>query len=230
MNLAFIHIQKCAGTYVDSWLTRNLVPKGYRIFNPWYLTRAEIASLGRGISFSREMPKQDYRRDWSEDELLKISDFEGEKYVHNHSKNWPSKVFYEYKSKGFFTFSFLRNPIDLICSMYFFLLEKPGHPSDPAWGYEDLGTLDSFVRNNVFNLDTLLPSYYKDLDYFNIFSDKNFCHMLNLLNINDYKPMDKVNVSSNKGWEHYLNNGQLSLNSVELVKNTNIWQVYKGMI
>ena len=107
MNLAFIHIQKCAGTYVDSYLTRHLVPLGYRIFNPWYMTRAEIASLGRGVSFSRDLSKQDYKRDWSEDELLKISSLkEKHKYIHNHSKNWSKNVFEEYKKKGFFTFSF----------------------------------------------------------------------------------------------------------------------------
>ena len=93
MNLAFIHIQKCAGTYVDSYLTRSLIPLGYRVFNPWYMTRAEIASLGRGVSFSRDLCKQDYRRDWSENELLEISSINDDhKYVHNHYKNLSQSV------------------------------------------------------------------------------------------------------------------------------------------
>lgn len=211
-------------------MTRSLVPLGYRVFNPWYMTRAEIASLGRGVSFSRDLCKQDYRRDWSEDELIEISSInDNHKYVHNHSKNWPQSVFTEYKNKGFFTFSFIRNPIDVICSMYFFLSEKPGHPSDPAWGYEDLGTLDEFVTNNCFNLDRLIPEYYSEIDFFEVFSDDSFSKLLNKIGLN-YFPSRKLNQSSNKGCEFYLKENLLSQNAVDLVKNTKFWDIYKGIV
>jgi hypothetical protein len=231
-NYAFVHIQKSAGTYVDSCIIRSLVPKGYKIYNPWYLTRAEIANLGRGIPFERTISKEEYRRDWSTSELLHIKSLPGKKYVHNHSKNWK-EVFDEY-NKDFFTFSFLRNPLDIMCSMYTFLKEKPGEPSDPAWGFPKnpqgmSSSLNDFILEYTFNLDTLLPDYTK-LDFFKIFSEENLAILMqNHLN-SKHVPGTKINTSNNQGYMIHMKNKEISQEAIDLVFQTEMYDVYQKLI
>lgn len=194
------------------------------------MTRAEIASLGRGIPFERTLTKDGCRRDWSVQELQHIKATPGKKYVHNHSKNWH-EVLPEYDD--FFKFSFLRDPVDIMCSMYFFLLEKPGEPSDPAWGFPASPkgvpcSLNEFVLEYTHNLDTLLPNQ-EHLDFFRVFSEENLTLLLREHFNAEYEPQRRMNTSSNKGHQTYLDSGELSREAVGLVKETEMYSVYKDL-
>jgi len=232
INYAFIHVQKCAGTYVDACVTRLLVPQGYTIYNPWFMTRAEIASLGRGIPFDRTISKEGCRRDWSTQELLHIKAIPGKKYVHNHSKNW-NEAFSEYK-KDFFTFSFLRHPLDIMCSMYFFLLEKPGEPSDPAWGFPSSPqgmpkTLNEFILEYTHNLDTLLPNY-RELDFFKVFNEENLTLLIQRHFKAEHKPSRRLNSSGNQGFIKHMANDEISTEAADKVFKTEMYDVYNRLL
>jgi len=238
-NYAFVHIQKTAGTYVDAGVSRCLILKGYNIFNPWFLSRAEIANLGEReptTTFGLGLDKGDWRRDWSENELLKIAHIPMAKYVHNHGGNWTEKAFTTFKeNQECFFFSFLRNPIDMMCSMYFFLKEKAGEPSDPCWGANDghpkglPPTVEEFFQENWMFLDTIIPSFYEKIDYLRIFSEEAMKDLIENVMGGVYKPTRKMNTSENLGWEHYRSTKELSDDSVDRIMSTKTYQLFEEL-
>ena len=231
-KVAFIHIQKCAGTYVDAALRAILIPQGFRYFNPWYMTRAQISSWGRDRGSEESLSKAHYRRDWNHTELGRIIEEKGPLYIHNHSKNWAQIHFKRMQELEYFTFCFLREPLDLMCSMYFFLLEKSGESSDPAWGFppgkegpiHPMGMADGlndFIERYTYNLDTLLPPFISEISFVKLFNQNNLQILLSRhFDVHDAIMLPKINTSSNRGSSHYVNENFISDKAQEKIKKT----------
>ena len=96
MKLAFVHFAKAGGTYVGNCLDRHLLePQGY-------------------------VNHRNPGRDYTEAQLLTIIKNANDKtFLHNHHFNWSPKAVEQANENGFLTFMFLRDPKDLLCSLYF---------------------------------------------------------------------------------------------------------------
>jgi hypothetical protein len=237
-QIAFIHVQKCAGTYVDAVLREALIPRGFSYFNPWYMTRAQISSLGRDKDCTGALEKAAFRRDWSEHELKTILGQNAPLYIHNHSKNWPNSIFEQLVNLDFFTFCFLRDPLDLMCSMYFFLLEKAGESSDPSWGFPEKGKegpknplgmaddLDQFIKRYWYNLDLLIPSFLSKIKFVKIFNPENLSMLFSKhFDLEEVPKLPKINESSNKGSEFYLAEGWISETAQDKIRKTRFFKI-----
>lgn len=237
-RIAFIHVQKCAGTFVDAMLREILIPRGFSYFNPWYMTRAQISSVGRDENSTSALDKAAFRRDWNTSELQTILQRKAPLYIHNHSKNWPDSIFRRLLELNFFTFCFLRDPLDLMCSMYFFLLEKAGEPSDPSWGFPEKGKegprnpigmvegLDPFIQRYWYNLDLLLPSFLSEISFVKVFNLDNISLLLKKhLDLETIPALPKINESSNKGSEFYLSQGVISKSAQDKISKTRFFKI-----
>ena len=97
-KVAFIHYGKAGGVYMNK-----------------YMKKFVLFDYDFKVSWFDEMG-----RDWTSEELKEIIESDGEKkYLHNHHINWDLESVYRAKGNGWFTFTFLRNPRDLLCSLYY---------------------------------------------------------------------------------------------------------------
>lgn len=96
MKLAFVHFAKAGGTYVGNYLNRYVLePHDY-------------------------VNHRNPGRDYTEAQLLTIVKNANDKtFLHNHHFNWSSKAVEQANENGFLTFMFLRDPKELLCSLYF---------------------------------------------------------------------------------------------------------------
>jgi hypothetical protein len=217
-RVAFVHFGKCGGVYINRYLISQVfLPKEYILNNSWWKHNQSGEPLGR---------------DWSEEELLKLKNHKPFKrsYVHNHHNNWSKKVVSAYGNAGWFTFSFIREPKDLICSLYFFakdMLENSGNtPIGPngilagCQHYEkfkalDPGemTLDEFMIEMLSEEQQIfwkLPDYIELITYVRQLNHENFGDFLSKYFHHEYIPKERVNKSSNKGYKFYKENGLIS--------------------
>jgi hypothetical protein len=136
-KLAFIHYGKAAGVYVNLYMKGFCTPD-YNFKVSWF---------------------DGLKRDWSEDELLEILESPDERtYVHNHHINWSIKSLMKAKENGWFTFTFLRQPKDLLCSLYFWVKMKFNKPS---WIKKT--SLESMERLGTLIFDGASENYAKNI-------------------------------------------------------------------
>ncbi len=226
-KLAFIHFGKCAGVYVQYYIREYVFP-GVKHFNSWW-------DLG-------EKNKRNLERDWTKQELIEIAKLDTDTgLAHNHHIGWCSETVQAFKNNGWFTFMFLRDPKNIICSLYFWSQRQ-----HRRWKPEELHgglrgplrgeiikmsgqddphkvSIDDFFKFFISNEEAqklwTLPDYIDDIEYVSEFNDKNFGDFLLKYFGHHYLPQEKRNISQNKGYEYYLNNGDISKDTNELINN-----------
>ena len=97
-KLAFVHLMRTGGTYVNARFAQCYSPADYH--NSWYKA---------------------LDRDWTPEELTAFLITDRPSYVHNHVFNWNASLIRAYQQQGFYVFSFIRDPGDQLCSLYFWL-------------------------------------------------------------------------------------------------------------
>ncbi len=104
-KLAFIHFGKCAGSYVNYYLRAHVVPN-IEHYNSWW---------DFGANNERNL-----ERDWTKEELLDIAITNTDTgLAHNHQIGWCVETVKAFRNNGWLTFMFIRNPKDVLCSLYF---------------------------------------------------------------------------------------------------------------
>jgi len=223
-RVAFIHVMKTAGTFVTSYLDhRVLAPLGYRIENSW--------TSGRDT-------------DWTPAELerFRAEDASTAMYVHNHVGDWPADVVRQYLEDGWFAFSFVRHPGDQWCSYYYWGKAK----ARGDWGMEKARvfnqacSLDEFLRLGFGPSKALKwcrrwlapPSYWKDLDFIDEYSDESFAWMLERHFGHRFVPrtMGRLNVGDNPGYAKCLADGLVSAATDQLIRESEQYAVYEEIV
>lgn len=198
-KLAFIHYGKAGGVYVNNYLRAYLM-KGAREINSWN---------HRG---------ENLERDWTEKELLSFvnKNYFESTWVHNHHINWSKEVVQEYNKNDWITFTFIRKPEEVLCSLWNFVREK-GVESFGLMGEYCLKSLDDFINimlssDEEFTMDLcwILPDYIDDLDYVAEINDNNLKEFCLKYFDHDYIPQRRRNTSLNKGYQYYRDNGDIS--------------------
>ena len=188
----FIHIPRTGGCFANSYLKNNIF-KELLVFDSW---------------------KENKNRDWNGKELLNFMDYE-KCYIHNHT--WEKDVFLKFKEKKWFSFFFIRNPKDIICSRYF---------RDKENGlYSDL-SLEEFL-NSKENLESLFPSFWKEVSYIDEFSEKNFSIFIKKVFKKKYISHKAINCSGNKGYDFYFKEEKkIKKKTDQLIESSYFFQQY----
>ena len=232
-KVAFIHYAKAGGVYINAHIYKKaLKNKTYQNYNSWR---------------KNDFCEKPLRRDWTEKELLEICKKNGNEdfiIAHNHHNGWSKKIISEFKKEGWFTFCFLRNPKDILCSLYFFSKQSKERTSYSAVGplgaiaghlspesFEAIDerdiSLDEFIRKMVENPKLhrfwKLPSYIDDLDFVGKISNENIKICFKKAFGYDYKRnysvIPRLNTTENKGYDHYFRNGTISKKSTALLRS-----------
>jgi hypothetical protein len=235
-KVAFIHYGKAGGVYINHYM-KKFVLTDYDWKVSWY------DKMGR---------------DWSKEELQEIIESDGKKkYLHNHHINWDLDSVYRAKGNGWFTFTFLRNPRELLCSIYYWvqrvIKEKGSNPvgvkhfgaASPEYiaSMKERGldlanskfvSLDVFIRKMVETEDLrrlwTIPKYAKDLDYVAEFRDDNLSRFFELFFCHEYVPQPPRNTSENKGYDYYRENGMIEDSTDSILRSSEGYLEYKDYI
>ena len=197
-KLAFIHYGKAGGVYCVHYLNHFLM-KGANRIDSWPKNGANL------------------KRDWTREELLDFceKDYNSDVWVHNHHINWYKDVIQKYRENEWFTFSFIRKPEEILCSLWNYIRDKKGLNLFGELEQEVKKPLDQFI---AYMLSTeklhrnlwILPDYIDDLDYVAEMNDKNFGDFCQKYFAHEHIPQTRKNTSSNKGYKFYRENGDIS--------------------
>ena len=197
-KIAFVHFGKSAGVYINEHMKSECV-RNYQKF----------------MSYHKLLnPRQVSDRDWTQEELVKIAKTEQEyAYVTNHHINWTLDTVKTFKENGWFMFTFLRKPEELLCSLFNWSKEKNvilrGEGIDPN-SLEEIFEYCLIDKN--FAKLWKAPDYIDELDYVAEFNDKNFGDFLYKYFGEIYEPKKPSNTSKNKGFNYYRETGEISDN------------------
>ena len=196
-KVAFIHFGKCGGVYTNEYM-KNLF-KTYDMFMSWH---SNLNS--RGIE----------GRDWTEEELLEIAETDSEyAYTTNHHINWTTKAVRKFKENGWFMFTFLRRPEELLCSLFHWAKDRSVKLLPYAEGPNSLQECFELAvcdKKPKFRKLWAIPEYVDLIDHCSEFNNDNFDKFLNkYFGVSDYNRSRK-NVSSNKGFDYYRKNKLLT--------------------
>jgi D-inositol-3-phosphate glycosyltransferase len=211
-RLAFVHIPRTGGTYVDRYLGTVLDPSGFALYNAgnWGLDR-----------------------DWSVDELEEIRKRPDRlAYVHNHTHGWTIEALERYRKDGWHTFSFFRHPGDQLCSFFFWIRarRRRGTTTDD-WAWISRVDLDDFLkgvlRRERLNAGVLeaMP-WAPHLDSLEEFGADSFGRFLSERLGHEYKPQAPVNSSGNPGWSQARAQGLVSDETERLLREDPMYRDY----
>jgi len=227
-KLAFIHYGKAAGVYIQQYIRDQVFPR-MKHFNSWW-------------DFNYKN-KRALTRDWTHEELLEIAEADVEEALtHNHHINWTKECVKKFNDNGWLTFMFIRNPKDVLCSLYFW-----GQGQWDRWDAEDKSAqvlrqplteelkyisgqdnpynvkLDDFIRGMINGKGArrlwTLPDYVDEVQHVAEFNDKNFSSFLlnNFQHV--YIPRKKENTSQNEGYKTYLDRGEISQETHSIIES-----------
>lgn len=242
-KIAFVHYAKAAGRYIDYYLRshvfgnhgKDLAEQQYKGFNSWgnpfLLGRdwsdSELLKLANN-RFPMQQPTPDqvriHHRHWTHDYLAK-------QYVHDHDYSWTAKSVREFRRNGWFTFMFIREPAEKLCSYWTWAREEaaagivPEKLIRPA-RLIDL-SLDAFIREALgtpgYKSLFALPDYTDDIEYVAEFTEENFRRFLHDRFNHDYRPelapRQKRFASGNPGYAAYRRQGRISDKTHELIND-----------
>jgi hypothetical protein len=197
-KVAFIHSAKAAGRYIDYHLCSRVFDNAgsdiseqeFKTFNSWqppYLlgrdwTERELLQLANNC-FAQQYPTpaqvRAHHRRWTHDYLAK-------QYVHNHHHGWSGNSVAEFRRNGWFTFMFIREPAEQLCSLWTWTRRELAAGADPGrlLRPERLAQLplDAFVREIIGTPELkpfyALPDYVDNIEYVAEFTEDNFRRLL----------------------------------------------------
>jgi D-inositol-3-phosphate glycosyltransferase len=212
-KLAFVHFPKAGGTYVDNYLgTHVLGPAGYAFYN----------AGGWGLG-----------RDWTVGELDEVRRRQDAlAYVHNHASGWTRDALLRFREDGWFTFAFVRNPGDQLCS-YFFWRRAQIHAGQLSeslapqeWDWLSRASLDGFLRSALCGerfadaVAELDPTpWVVLLDFCEELNDSTFGRFLQEHLGHEYRPAPRLNPSGSRGLKHYIASGEITRETEDLLLN-----------
>ena len=212
-RMFFVHYGKAGGVYTNEGLKSFVIPD-YEILDSWNL----------GL-----------QRDWTEEELSsKITTAsERNQYLHQHHLHVTEEHISLAKERGWLTFSFLRMPAEIICSLFHWRQQQFGlHNVDMVFGQSHVDESFSefwerlIAPNAPENFLWALPNYYDSIDEVAFFSsqslsdfcDKHFHYTL--------EERQKMNQSKNPGLSAHRSNGSLTPDMIQRLEAHPLYQSF----
>ena len=188
------------------------IPRTAGVFTLNYLR-----SLGEYTVYNSYDIKDD---EWTEEELLDLARKPEPSLVHNHSYGWTKRAFREFKNNNWFVFSFIRDPREQICSFYYYMLQN--YPERLLGA----SSLDEFCHKMGY-YKNCLPEFWRELNYFDIFTTRNFAGFLKTHLRKRYRPKRRENASASKGFSFYYEEGLISEESKNIIESSDFFEAYQ---
>ena len=136
-----------------------------------------------------------------------------------------------FRSDGWFTFTFVRHPGELLTSFYFYVLDlhERGRHKELATHVPVVGrTLEEFVSEHCE--EELIPDYWREFDYAGEASDKNFQEFFARYFGHEFKPRARLHASGSRGYAHYCKIGELSHAAQKKIEGSRNMVIYREIL
>jgi hypothetical protein len=238
-SILFLRVPKCGSTFTRKHLVDEVV-RGHK--------RLLWAKQDRD-----KVAWQDFRRAQLEDLVTQKNAFVSTEYfaplgtAYNRFKpHWEPEqarsreeadaVLKKFRDAGWFIFSFLREPGDLICSMYHYGKDTPattkrwycnheGKTDHYFYWFNPSETLDQFVGRDPMPMPNLYFDW-RELDYIKPFTPetyRDFCRTYFDKDVLDLAPKNK---SSNRGYDYYCQEGLISPVNQRRIRESAFAKIY----
>jgi hypothetical protein len=232
-SILFLRVPKCGSTYTRKHLVDEVVRPKKRVI--WARQDRDKVAW------------QDFRRTQLEESVGQKNAFISTEYFaplgttyNRFAPHWSpeqarsreeaDEVLQKFKDAGWFIFSFIREPGDLICSMYHYGKDTPattkrwycnhnGSIDHNFYWYNPAESLDQFIGRDPIPLPHLHFNW-REIDYIKPFSAeayRDFCREYFDTDVADLSPKNK---SSNKGYSHYCAEQKISLENQRRIRES----------
>ena len=187
-KILFAHYGKAAGVYTNHSFKSI---KGYSMLDSW--------TLGLG-------------RDWTSEELVgMLSKGDPWRYIHQHHVNITEDQIRLAKDRGWFIFTFYRDPKEIIAALFSWMNKVTKLTGDnPSFPGEGVMEFDYFFDLMLKNPELWeLPKWHHMLDSCMLFSMPNLDQLFFRLFGHSHIPHNNRNTSNNPGWKALLNQGHI---------------------
>jgi hypothetical protein len=134
-----------------------------------------------------------------------------------------------FRETGWFSFSFVRHPGELLCSFYHYILDhhRRGNDAAVALHVPAVGVpLEEFVATHCEL--PLLPDYWRQLNFCGVMSDAALSDFFRAYFAHDYVPVPEWrHASGSCGYEYYCTTGQISRAAQQKVERSASMAVYR---
>lgn len=237
-NILFLRVPKCGSTYTRKHMVEDLLPGKRRVVH--------------ALQDKAMVAWQDFRRPQLDGFVDEKNLFLSTEYFaplgttfNRFAPHWypeqarspaeAATLFDRFKAAGWFMFSFVRSPGDLLCSMYHYGKDTPrtqrwyfkrdGAVDHHFYWFRPEESLDEFIGRDPLPLPRLYFDW-RQLDYIRPFSPKNyseFCRAYFGIELDVTAPENK---SSNQGYEHYCRIGAISAANQRRIRESAYAAVY----
>jgi hypothetical protein len=225
-KLLYIHIPKTAGVYLSEYITEQ---------------------LGCQHLLSDKRNDAGVWTDYTLEEVLQFINVRGS-FLHTHTlafgwhdlcyvipavaKDKIIDAIQLFKQKGWFVFSFVRHPGDVLCSFYHYVYNfyHEGLPHVVAAHAPVVDrTLDDFVAEHCQK--ELFPDYWTELDFIAEASDATFRDFFKRYLDHDFQPgIAYSHASGSRGYRYYCEQGLISSETQRKLASSVNMQIYQEII
>lgn len=142
------------------------------------------------------------------------------------------QVVRDFRDRGWFTFTVVRHPGELLCSFYHYVLDahQRGWHAAVAKHAPVLGvTLDEFVAEHCDR--ELLPDYWREFDFAAEASDATFKEFFRSHFDHEYMPgVAPAHASGSRGYAYYCESGELSAQTQARVRSSRNYAIYLEIV
>jgi len=189
MKILYLHIVKSGGTTANQVLAQTCNRRGY------FVHRLD----------------DDAKHDFSREQLEEIAKFpKFDQYAHAHIAVFDEQLHSLFRQNGWFTICLVRNPADLLCSLFHFTKDLP----------EGMD-LNNYIAEVLEGEDSSwhIPAWFQDISFCRLLSSariRSFCETF-LNERLEHVPL--LNQSGSKGFAHYLVTGAIKTKTVKALLN-----------
>ncbi len=137
-----------------------------------------------------------------------------------------------FRSNGWFTFTFVRHPGELLTSFYYYVLDahERGWHKDVARHVPAVGrTLEQFLSEHCEK--ELLPDYWREFDHADKASDASFQTFFARYFGHEFKPtVTRSHSSGSRGYAYYCQAGELSRATQARIERSRNMEIYREIL
>jgi len=190
MKLLFLHIVKTGGTTANNTFSRVFRRRRYFMHvmdgaQANDFTPAQLEQIATGPGFDQ--------------------------YCHCHIGAIDERLHDLFRANGWFTVCFIRNPGDLLCSLYHYTAKLNGG---------DKRTIDEFINERLENPPGddpfwRLPTWHSKISFVRIFSASRLRSFLRVYLNEENAKVRTLNASGSHGFGHHCSNGDLKTSTIK---------------
>lgn len=199
MKILYLHIVKSGGTTVNQCIAQTCNRRGY------FIHRLD----------------DDSKHDFSKEQLERIAEMPAfDQYAHSHMGVFDEALHAKFRKHGWFTVCLVRNPADLLCSLFHATKGLPEDMDLNRFILEVLDGDDSHWR---------IPEWFEKISFCRLFYAGRIRSFLQTFLNERHRSVPALNPSGSRGFAHYLLTGEIEPSTAKKLLKHKQAELYRAV-